>query len=171
VAGSTKREARNAAAVAWCLALAMVSAALVSLTAVATSQAGRSMNACVLVTSAEATGVLGASTRILPGEGTASCNIFRGNKVVGIISAYPETRATYDAFRRTLPRARVRALPAIHVSAYLLTGISSPFTRKSDGFAVFVYDGGHRLRILSHLPVLLTPTRAQQLARIAVRRA
>lgn len=145
--------------------------AFIVLLLVGVSQARSSMNACVLVTNAEATKILGAPTRILPGEGNAACNIFRGSKVVGIISAYPEKRATYDAFRRSLPPGRVRPLAGIHPSAYLLSGLGSPFTGQNDAFGVFVYDGGHRLRVLSHLPSLLTMAHAKQLAKIAVRRA
>jgi hypothetical protein len=122
-------------------------------------------NACVLVTNAEASRIIGASVRILPGESTASCNLWRANKQLGIVTAYADTPARYRAFRRRATRAV--AVPQVHPTAFQMqVALGAPDRR----FGIFALAGGHRLMFLSYDP-LITQAKLRQLMRIAVKRA
>ena len=124
-------------------------------------------NACVLVTNAEASRIIGVSVRILPGESTASCNLLRGNRQLGIVTAYADTAARYQNFRRQ--SANVTGIAQIHPTAFqiVIPGPSGPGNPK---YGIFALASGYRLMFLSYDP-LITQAKLRQLMRIALKRA
>jgi hypothetical protein len=124
-------------------------------------------NACVLVTNAEASRVIGVSVRILPGESTASCNILRGTRQLGIVTAYADTPARYRKFRSK--SVNVTAVPQIHPTAFEIV-IGGPAGPGDKRYGIFALAAGHRLMFLSYDP-LITRAKLRQLMRIALKRA
>lgn len=121
-------------------------------------------NACVLVTNAEASRIIGASVRILPGESTASCNLWRGNKQLGIVTAYADTPARYKAFRSKT--VNPIAVPQVHPTAFQMQ-VAHGTTPKRYG--IFALAAGHRLMFLSYDPVI-TQAKLRQLMKVALKR-
>ena len=121
-------------------------------------------DACALVTNAEASRIVGVSVRILPGESIASCNLLRGNKQLGIITAYADTPARYKKFRSQA--VNVTAVPQIHPTAFQIV-ISNP--RPPNYFGIFALAAGHRLMFLSY-DKIVTQAKLRQLMRVALKR-
>ena len=121
-------------------------------------------NACVLVTNAEASRIIGVSVRILPGESTASCNLWRGSKQLGIVTAYPDTPARYKTFR-SQTGVKTTSVPQVHPTAFQIV-VPKPHPPY---FGIFALAAGHRVMFLSYDPVI-TQARLRQLMRTALKR-
>ena len=142
-----------------------VIAACVAIGAGVLGASASAKNACALVTNAEASRIIGVSVRILPGESTASCNLLRGNKQLGIVTAYADTSARYKAFRRK--STKPTAAPQVHPTAFQIV-ITNPVG--PNRYGIFALAAGHRLMFLSYDPVI-TQAKLRQLMRIALKRA
>lgn len=116
------------------------------------------------MTNAEASRIIGASVRILPGESTASCNLWRGTKQLGIVTAYPDTPARYKAFRSKT--VNPIAVPQVHPTAFQMQ-VAHGTTPKRYG--IFALAAGHRIMFLSYDP-LITQAKLRQLMQTALKR-